>query len=270
MGRSWVAVRDGARQGTLRASDAGVREVAQSWEQLVEYFALGLSQELGRDVTPVRPRKQTHGERVDEHIRRLATSGELAASMRVPDAVAPISIVANLRSRLVTTSVVLAAPGDGRQQTRVNWLLRQLRGADPKLRVTSAFASTRDTSSVLFGEAVAQPDRLLSANDRRREIRSFEVALTRAMGLKAGRGAGTFIGDTRAQLFAFYGDVVQDLIGWQRKAPRLPDVEVLDEPPVIEPSAEPGEPEIATPELDSVDGFGAQIEQPLELPPRDL
>ena len=43
-------VRDGARQGTLRASDAGVREVAQHWEQLVEYLALGLSQELGREV----------------------------------------------------------------------------------------------------------------------------------------------------------------------------------------------------------------------------
>ena len=88
------------------------------------------------------------------------------------------------------------------------------------------------------------------------------------MGLKAGRGAGTFIGDTRAQLFAFYGDVVQDLVGWQRKAPRLPDVEVLDEPPVIEPSAEPGEPAIASPELASVEGFGASpLEQEPEPPP---
>jgi hypothetical protein len=257
MGRAWVAVRDGARQGTLRATDVRVREVAQSWEQLVEYLALGLSQELGREVAPVRPRKQAHTERVDEHVRRLASTGELAAAMRVPDAVAPIEVVANLRSRQVTTSVVLPAPSDGRQPTRVNWLLRQLRGADPKLRVTSSFANTRDTSSVLLGEATEQPDRLLSASDRRREIRSFEVALTRGMGLKAGRGAGTFIGDTRAQLFAFYGEVVQDLVGWQRKAPRLPDVEVLDEPPVIEPSAEPGEPEIATPELASVDGFSA-------------
>jgi hypothetical protein len=268
MGRSWVPVRDGARQGTLRATDAGVREVAQGWEQLVEYLALGLSQELGRDVTPVRPRKQTNAERVEEHVRRLATNGELAASMRVPDAVAPIDIVAELRSRQITTSVVLAAPSDGRQLTRINWLLRQLRGADPRLRLTSAFANSRDTSSVLLGEAAEQPDRLLSATDRRREIRSFEVALTRAMGMRSGRGAGTFIGDTRAQLFAFYGEVVQDLTGWQRKAPRLPDVEVLDEPPVIEPSAEPGEPEIATPELASVEGFGsAPIKQPPGPPP---
>ena len=269
MGRAWVAVRDGARQGTLRTSDAGVQEVAQHWEQLVDYLALGLSQELGREVVPIRPRKQTQTERVDDHVRRLADAGELGASVRVPDAVAAIELVANLRSRQVMTSVSLEAPSDGRQSTRVNWLLRQLRGADPRLRVTSSFSNTRETSSVLLGEAAEQPDRLLSAADRRREIRSFEIALTRGMGLKAGRGAGTFIGDTRAQLFAFYGEVVQDLVGWQRKAPRLPG-EVLDEPPVIEPSAEPGEPEIATPELASVQGFGSSpVEQELEPRPPD-
>ena len=259
MGRAWVPVRDGTRQGTLRASDPGVRDVAERWEQLVDYLALGLSQELGREVAPARPRKQSHADRIEENVRRLANTGELAAAIRVPDAVGPIDVVANLRSRQVTTSVVLTAPSDGRQATRVNWLLRQLRNADPRLRVTSSFASTRDTSSVLLGEATEQPDRLLSASDRRREIRSFEVALTRGMGLKSGRGAGTFIGDTRAQLFAFYGEVVQDLVSWQRKAPRLPDVtdstEVLDEPPVVEPSAAVDEPEIASPELAATDGY---------------
>ena len=277
MGRAWVTVRDGARQGTLRATDAGVGEVARHWEQLLDYLALGLSQELGREVTPARPRKQAHAERIEQHVRRLADSGELTAAVRVPDAVAPIEAVANLRSRQVTTSVVLAAPTDGRQATRINWLLRQLRGADPRLRITCSFASTRETSSVLLSEAVEQPDRLLSAADRRREIKSFEIAMTRSMGLKAGRGAGSFIGDTRAQLFAFYGDVVQDLVAAQRKAPRLPDagepIEVLDEPPVVEPSAAPDEPEIATPELESVDGFAssfAQTDRELEEPrPRE-
>jgi hypothetical protein len=265
MGRTWVPVRDGARQGTLRTSDAGVREVAAHWEQLVDYLGLGLSQELGREVVPVRTRKQTHTERVEQHVRRLASTGELAAAVRVPDAVAPIELVANLRSRLVTTSVVVTAPDDGRQLTRINWLIRQLRGADPRLRVTSAFANTRDTSSVLLGEAVDQPERLLSASDRRRDVRSFEVAHTRGMGLKAGRGAGSFIGDTRAQLYAFYGEVVQNLVGWQRKAPRLPEageaVEALDEPPVIEPSAAPEEPATATPELTSVDGYSSPLTQ---------
>jgi hypothetical protein len=40
MGESWVRVRDGARQGTLRASDPEVRAVAERWEQFVDYVAL--------------------------------------------------------------------------------------------------------------------------------------------------------------------------------------------------------------------------------------
>ena len=52
MGDRWVAVRDGAREATLKASDAGVRDVASRWEQLVEYLALGLTQDLGRQVEP--------------------------------------------------------------------------------------------------------------------------------------------------------------------------------------------------------------------------
>jgi hypothetical protein len=56
-GQSWVRVRDGARQGTLRQADKDVRAVAERWEQFVDYLALGLSQDLGRDVAPVRARK---------------------------------------------------------------------------------------------------------------------------------------------------------------------------------------------------------------------
>jgi hypothetical protein len=255
MGRAWVSVRDASRQGTLRATDPGVRQVAQRWDQLVDYLALGLAQELGREVTPIRSRKQTHADRVADHVKRLSVAGELVAAVKVPDAVAPIGVAADLRARQVTSSVQIQAPGDGRQATRINWLLRQLRNADPRLRVTASFANTRETSSVLLGEVRENPDGLLSTTDRRREIRGFEVALTRPMGLKAGRGAGSFVGDTRAQLFAFYGDVVQDLAQWQRKAPRLPDSiaddRIADEPPVVEPSADV-EPEIATPELEEI------------------
>ena len=35
MGDRWVSVRDGAREATLKSSDAGVRDIAGRWEQLV-------------------------------------------------------------------------------------------------------------------------------------------------------------------------------------------------------------------------------------------
>jgi hypothetical protein len=149
------------------------------------------------EVTPGRGRKETVLDRVEQHVRRLAETGELVGSLRVPNAVAPITIVANLRSRQLTTSVQLAAPSEGRQPTRVKWLLRQLPEGDPRLRLNAFYANARETGSALLGEVKEQPQRLLSPSDTKREIKGFEVALTRVLGQKNWRGAGSFIEETR-------------------------------------------------------------------------
>lgn len=241
MGSQWVTVRDAARQGTLRAGDAGARSVVEHWEQLLDYLALGLSQELGREVTPGRGRKETVLDRVEQHVRRLAEAGELIGSLRVPNAVAPITIVANLRTRQLTTSVQLAAPGEGRQPTRVKWLLRQLPEGDPRLRLSAYYANTRETGSALLGEVREQPQRLLSPTDAKREIKGFEVALTRVLGQKNGRGAGSFIEETRSQLLDFYGEVVQNVTPWVARAPRLPEADETAIPATGDEAAISGE-----------------------------
>ena len=92
MGEEWVRVRDSARLGTLRTADKEARSVAERWEQFVDYLALGLSQDLGRDVEPIRPRKQTLAERLEAIVQQLASSGALAGALRVPDAVAPVAV----------------------------------------------------------------------------------------------------------------------------------------------------------------------------------
>lgn len=121
MGQGWVSVREGARQGTLRATDKEVRGVAERWEQFIDYLALGLSQDLGRDVSALRPRRQSLPERLDQLVEGLAQTGTLPGSLRVPDAVASVGIVADLRARQLTTSVVVEAPREGRATARINW-----------------------------------------------------------------------------------------------------------------------------------------------------
>lgn len=231
MGSSWVAVRDGARQGTLRAANKEVRVVAERWEQLLDYIALGLSQDLGRDVTPLRPRGQTPEARVDTLVQSLA-GGTLDGGLRVPDAVGTISVAANLQAQQVTTSVAVEAPRQGKPQGRINWLLRQLTDAPPELRVEVAFSGTRETAALLLAEAREYPQRLLSSTDPKREPRSFTLALTRKMGLNRGKGQGSFVRETRRQVVDFYGDIVQDLKAWQARAPQLPELPavVSDEP----------------------------------------
>lgn len=223
MGQSWVRVRDGARQGTLRAPDTEVRQVVERWEQFVDYLALGLSQDLGRAVEPVRPRKQTLTERLEIIVQGLVTGGSLSGAVRVPDAVAPVSLLADLRARQLTTSVVMDAPREGRPAARINWILRQLGSAQPALRITVGFANSRETTSLLLAEAQEYPQRLLSPNDPKREPRSFELAMTGPLGRKAGKGQDSFVRETRRQVIDFYREIVQNLKPWQPRPPKLPE-----------------------------------------------
>jgi hypothetical protein len=239
MGPAWVRVRDGARQGTLRASDKEVRTIAERWEQFVDYLALGLSQDLGRDVEPMRPRKQTLVERVDALVQGLEGTGALTGAVRVPDAVAPVAIRADLRARQLVTSLSIDAPRDGRPSSRINWIIRQLANAPADVRLTVAFAGARETTSVLLSEAREYPQRLLSPIDGKREPRAFELAMTRPLGIKSGKGQGSFVGETRRQVVEFYGELVQNLKRWQAPPPKLPEAPALEVPETPQSVAPP-------------------------------
>jgi hypothetical protein len=253
MGESWVSVRTAAANETLRARDAGAREVAERWEQFVDYVALGLGQDLGRDVRPVRSRRVAPDARIEETTRRLAESGKLEAALKVPDAVGNLEIEADLRTRKVTTSVEVGAPQEGRPKTRINWLLRQLRHAPADLRIDVSFSNARETSSRLLSEATEAPDTLLSATDPKRDPRTFRIALTRKVGSKRGKDAGSFVRETRTQAIDFYGDLIQDLRKWQPAAPKLP----REEPEVDQQVASP-EPPVFSGSLSREPGEGSQ------------
>jgi hypothetical protein len=236
MGESWVRVRDGARQGTLRAADKEAQAIAERWEQFIDYLALGLSQDLGREVEPMRARKQSLQDRLEALVHQLASNGSLTGSVRVPDTIAALTLAADLKARQLTTSIVVDGPREGRSSSRVNWILRQLNDAPPDVRITVSFANTRETTSLLLSEAREYPQRLLSPTDAKRDTRTFELALTRPLGLKSGKGQGSFVRETRRQVIDFYGEVVQNLKPWQAKAPKLP------EPPAYTPPTPQPEP----------------------------
>jgi hypothetical protein len=221
MGQEWVRVREDARNETLRAVDPEAKTICSRWEQFAEYLCLHLSQELGVDVVHQRPRNAGLDERIGVATERLADDGVLDCSIRVPDAVGPIGVEANLRTRRVTTTVEIQAPKEGRPKTRVNWLLRQLKDAPGDLRVEARLARVRSTQSALLRDCREAPERLLLDGDPKREPRSFMLALSRPMGKKGGRMEGSFIAETRRQTTEFYRDLVQGLMPPRTKAPKI-------------------------------------------------
>jgi hypothetical protein len=237
MGDRWVAVRDGARESTLKASDAGVRMVATRWEQLVEYLSLGLTQDLGRQVEPLWPPKLDAAGRRDVHVRSMVDHGKLQASIRVPDAAGPIELEADLRGRRFRTSITLKAPNEGRPSTRINWVLRQLAGARDDLLVEVRYPFQKEPTACLLKEARAKPDRLLYAPDTKREPMAFRLTMSRDLGMKRGRLAGSFVLESKQQTSEFYRSIVQGLRAWAPAPPKLPTTSAAS--PVASPEPPP-------------------------------
>ena len=223
MGRSWVSVRDAARKHTLTSSDPEVRHVAEHWEQFLEYLSLRLRQSVGRPVDPQYQRGSTQQSRTKAYIQELGSRGCMTGSVKITDAVGPVEIDANLAARQVTTSVRVSAPRDEKQRARtsVSWMLRQLKDAPPDTRVEAHFPHVRQPTAALIADLRDRPDLLLLADDKQRKPSAFVIALSRDMGLKRGRMAGSFVASTMAQVSDFYRDVVQGISRWQPKAPKL-------------------------------------------------
>jgi hypothetical protein len=199
MGERWVAVRDGAREATLKASDAGVRDAARRWEQLVEYLSLGLTQDLGRQVEPIWPRKLDPNARRELHVRSLVDARRLLASIRVPDAAGPIDLEADLRGRRFRTSIVVNAPKEGKPTTRINWMLRQLATAKDDLQLEVRYPNQRESTSCSLKEARLKPERLLYAADPKRDPATFRLTVSKDLGMKRGRLAGSFVAESKQQ-----------------------------------------------------------------------
>ncbi|WP_254052244.1 hypothetical protein [Aeromicrobium sp. A1-2] len=222
MGPSWIAVRDAVSAGTLRSSDKTAVEIVSRFDALLRYASLRLGQRLGTDVTPLLTRQEVANptSRADSLLSSLVETGELTGTIRIPNAVAPVHITADLRANRVTCFVDVAAPQQGRQTTRVNWIVRQLKDARPDVRVESFVARARGAGSVELLADVRE-DPKLWAPDAERDIRSFRIALSVVAGSKRGRGRGAFIDSVLDTLDTFYGEVVQHIKPWAAAPPKL-------------------------------------------------
>ncbi len=241
MGEDWVAVRAAGRDGTLRLSDSGARGVAERWDQFASALALSLSQELGANVQPQRPRRQTTPERIDEIVKVLVEASELSTTLRIPDAIGPLTVRADLRSQQTLTSVSIEAPKDGSARGRFGWLTRQLKEAPGDLRLEAAFPNARSTTTATLDQMRENPKALEYEQDPKRPPRAFVLTRCEAMGKKRGRAEGSFVRETSSQVISFYSELIQDLKPWQAPAPKVhssqPDTAAETSPPDQPPRA---------------------------------
>lgn len=222
MGPAWVQVRDGVAAGTLRAADAVVPEVAGRFDALVRYACLRLGRRLGAEVTPVLSRRDVTDPalRTQALIGQLSSTGAMTGGVKIPGAIGPMHVTADLRAGQIICHVDVDAPRTGRPTTRVNWLVRQLKDAPDATRVEAFVMHARgDGTAELLRQVRADPTVLIS--DPGRELRAFRIALSAPAGSKRGTGRGAFIDSVLSAVDDFYEQIIQNLKPWMPAPPRL-------------------------------------------------
>lgn len=252
MGSSWVPVREAVHAGTLRSSDRGALEVTARFDALLQYVGLRLGQRLGADVQMVLSRKEATDPTIRSQllVQSLTTAGNLSGAIRIPDAAATLHVVADLRANQVACHCEIDAPRQGRNKTRVTWLVRQLKNAPDNVRVEAFAMHARSGTAELLRDVRGNPDLLIA--DAQRDLRTFRVTRMSPLGTKRGTGRGAFIDSVIDAVDNFYTEVLQNLKAWTAAAPRLRDEpEVPDVAPALvstalssqdDPDLEPGGP----------------------------
>lgn len=222
MGPAWVRVRDGVAAGTLRANDSVAPQVAARFDALIRYACLRLGRRLGAEVTPALSRRELADPtlRSQALVGQLVDTGTMTGSIKIPGAVGPLQVTADLRAAQIICHVDVDAPRAGRPTTRVNWLVRQLKDAPDAIRVEAFAMHARGAGTAeLLRQVRSDPAVLIS--DPAKELRGFRVAQSTAAGSKRGTGRGAFIDSVLNAVDDFYEQVIQNLKPWMPAPPRL-------------------------------------------------
>jgi len=230
IGPKWKPVGEKIRDRKLTARSDGVEDVARLWDQLMGFVSLDLGAEIGADVVEVISRADEFdpSHRTENFVKSLCQSGTLAGKLRIPDTIADIEVLVDLRSRQIELALEIGAPSDKTARGRVAWLRQELRDAPDDLSIEAYAKGSQRCTSALLAQ-VNQDLAILQREDRKvphrfRVIRRGKLG----QGRKTARRRRGFASSVVAAVESFYRDVLQDLTPYQKKAPKLPVSTTVD------------------------------------------
>ncbi|WP_285564362.1 TerD family protein [Streptomyces sp. RTGN2] len=219
MGPSWVPVRNGIDTETLSEGDPRAVEVVESWERLIRQVCLRLGGELGQKALPVQraQRGTTPQSRRAALADRLCEEGRLTAELRVDGSPGIITIVADLRTGKLRTSVEIPVPEGAYPLTSAKRLMRQLAEAPADLHVETLLeghSGPRGTLERLRPE----PGDMLPTDGSR--ITGFRLSLFKGMGASRGNAESGFIRSVDDAVDRFHAHVIAYLPQAERRTAR--------------------------------------------------
>ena len=222
MGPNWTSVREAVRTSTLKRPDEAVLDTVARFESLVRYASLTLSARLGVQAKEVIPRlaKVDYKKHLLSQANELLNSKSLIGAINVPGAPADLTMLADLGSGWLHCSFTLPTPQEGRNKSRLNWLLRQIKTHPSNTSVSWNYKHARTAESPHRVEDLLDKDYEYEL-DNSREIASVTVEVLEKMGTKRAAGKGGFIDSVVGLFEVTYGELLQNIRPWQEPTPKL-------------------------------------------------
>lgn len=231
MGPCWGTVLRAAREGNLAAQKPQIEEVVTYWDAFVKKLALRLRSKLGVEVQPrmTRAEKANPAERSKNLCAAAMRDGELRSSFKIPDAAGNLSLVVLLASGSYKVSIDVDAPTEGRNRTRIGWLLKQLSSEEiPESLIVRVDWDRRNLSTQGRIHDLRESSDPLLRDGNGAEIpkevapRQFTLEWTTRLTKGKGRSSAPVLEGLAAGVEDFYKQVIESLRPFVPRAPQLP------------------------------------------------
>lgn len=209
--------------GDVSANSHEAAKVIEAWHQETRDLSLALSRLTETHVTQrlLRSQQRSVAQRQKDDLANLRDNRQLAVSLEIPDAAAPLDVVVDLARRCIDVGMTLGVPEDRKSsKARVNWLLRQIRQDD----VTDLYlrvAWRRRSASTQHSVADLREDPgIVDDGTKHLEARTLHLFESKRLGARFTQQSN-FIADLEQVVPAFYGRYGAGLVAWQRPAPTI-------------------------------------------------
>ncbi|SLN26815.1 hypothetical protein ROG8370_01008 [Roseovarius gaetbuli] len=204
-----------------KSNDAVI--VLDAWHQETRDLSLILSRQTEAAVQERLPRKHRGdpAERRKDEILVLRETAQLRSVLEIPDAAAPLEVVADIARRTIDVGMTLRAPEDKMSsKARLNWLLRQIKiEPDPDVFVRLNWPGRSDATQFSLTELIGDPN-LCEKDKSGLQVISFHVFIARRLGAKFTQQVN-FIKELEDVVPFFYHQIGQNLFEWRKPAPRI-------------------------------------------------
>lgn len=215
-----ASIKDGA---ALRSRAPEIRDIVLAWHQEQKDLTLIMSRIL-REYVSIRlsrAEEADYEQRVKGDVEHFIKDHLLTLSLVIPNAAAPIGIVADAKARTLCASMkVVSSQERATAQGRVSWLLRQLAKSEPEGVIVRAYWPGRAPATQAPLADLREDPSLILRDDKKMAPTSFEVSMVHHIGVNFGRSQN-FIGELERIAPVFYKQVGQYLQNWRPKAPKV-------------------------------------------------